>query len=64
MRMLRLKGGGLLDPTFVGKGNETFFIRVWKSLSHFKNVAGKSERESKKKKKKKKKKKRQYYTYL
>ena len=24
------KEGGLLDPTSVGEGNETFFIRVWK----------------------------------
>ena len=27
-----LKEGGLWDPTSVGEGNETFFIRVWKSL--------------------------------
>ena len=27
-----LEGGGLCDPTSVGEGNETFFIRMWKLL--------------------------------
>ena len=31
-RTLGLKGGELWDPTLVGEGNETFFIRVWKPL--------------------------------
>ena len=26
------QGGGLWDPTLIGEGNETFLIRVWKSL--------------------------------
>ena len=28
------RGGGLWDPTSVGKGNETFLIRVWKLFSN------------------------------
>ena len=31
-RTLALKGGRMWDFTLVGKGNETFFIRVWKPL--------------------------------
>ena len=27
------KRGGLRDPTSVGEENETFFIRMWKSLA-------------------------------
>ena len=32
VRTLVPKGGGLWDPTSIGKENETFFIRVWKPL--------------------------------
>ena len=31
-RKLDPEGGGLGDPISIGKGNEPFFIRVWKSL--------------------------------
>ena len=43
-------GGVLVDPTSVGEGNETFFIRVWKPLPnrHVLNLEGKPERKSRK----------------